>query len=50
MSKLELSINVNYLPAWKAWEGIRELVQNGKDAETEFNAPLADFVERAANP
>jgi hypothetical protein len=40
MSKLELSINVNYLPAWKAWEGIRELIQNGKDAETEFNAPL----------
>lgn len=40
MSKLELSINVNYLPAWGAWEGIRELVQNGKDAETEFEAPL----------
>jgi len=40
MSKLELSINVNYLPAWGAWEGIRELVQNGKDAETEFGAPL----------
>ena len=40
MSKLELSINVKYLPAWGAWEGIRELVQNGKDAETEFDAPL----------
>lgn len=40
MSKLELSINVNYLPDWGAWEGIRELVQNGKDAETEFSAPL----------
>lgn len=40
MSKLELSINVNYLPSWGAWEGIRELVQNGKDAETEFSAPL----------
>jgi hypothetical protein len=40
MSKLELSINVKYLPSWGAWEGIRELVQNGKDAETEFDAPL----------
>lgn len=40
MSKLELSINVNYLPDWGAWEGIRELVQNGKDAETQFDAPL----------
>lgn len=40
MSKVELSINVAYLPEWGAWEGIRELVQNGKDAETEFNAPL----------
>jgi len=40
MSKLELSINVEYLPNWHAWEGIRELVQNGIDAETEFNAPL----------
>lgn len=40
MSKLELSINVAYLPGWGAWEGIRELVQNGKDAETEFGAML----------
>lgn len=40
MSKLELSINAKYLPGWGAWEGIRELVQNGKDAETEFDAPL----------
>ncbi len=38
--KLELSLTVTYLPDWHAWEGIRELVQNGKDAETEFNAPL----------
>lgn len=40
MSKVELSINVAYLPSWGAWEGIRELVQNGKDAELEFSAPL----------
>lgn len=40
MSKLELSINVKYLPSWGAWEGVRELIQNGKDAETEFSAPL----------
>ena len=31
MSKIELSINVAYLPEWGVWEGLRELVQNGKD-------------------
>jgi len=40
MSKFELSINVKYLPEWGVWEGVRELIQNGKDAEVEFNAPL----------
>lgn len=40
MSKLELSINVKYLPTWSSWEGIREFISNGKDAEIEFNAPL----------
>ena len=40
MPKLELSINVKYVPKWGAWEGIREFVSNGKDAETEFSAPL----------
>jgi hypothetical protein len=38
--KIELTIKTTYLPNWGAWEGIRELVQNGRDAETEFNAPL----------
>jgi len=38
--KIELSIKTTYLPEWGAFEGIRELIQNGKDAETEFNAPL----------
>lgn len=38
--KLELTINVEYLPEWKAYEGLRELLQNGKDAETEHNARL----------
>lgn len=40
MSKIELSINVAYLQSWGAWEGIRELVQNGKDSEAEFGAML----------
>lgn len=38
--KIELTIKATYLPKWGAYEGLRELVQNGKDAETEFNAPL----------
>lgn len=38
--KVPLSIKVDYLPDWGVWEGIRELVQNGKDAEVQLEAPL----------
>jgi hypothetical protein len=40
MPRIELSIKTTYLPEWRTAEGIRELVQNAKDAETEFNAPM----------
>jgi len=40
MAKFELSITVKYLPEWGVWEGVRELIQNGKDAEVEHSAPL----------
>lgn len=33
MSKINLSIDKNYCAAWGAFEGIRELVQNAKDAD-----------------
>jgi hypothetical protein len=36
--KLELTIKTSYLPNWGAYEGVRELIQNGKDAQTEFGA------------
>lgn len=38
--KIELTIKTDYLPAWGAYEGIRELVQNGQDAVTEFGATI----------
>ena len=38
--RLELSIKTTYLPSWGMWEGLRELVQNGRDAETEYRAPM----------
>lgn len=38
--KIELSIKTTYLPGWGAYEGIRELLQNGQDAKNEFDAPL----------
>jgi len=38
--KLELSIDVDYLPTWGVWEGIRELVQNSRDAEIEHGAKM----------
>ena len=40
MPKIPLTIKTSYLPTWGVWEGLRELVQNGKDSETELNAPL----------
>lgn len=40
MAKQELSIESSYLPEWGVWEGVREIVQNGKDAETEHDAKL----------
>jgi hypothetical protein len=36
--KIELTIKTSYLPTWGAYEGIRELVQNGQDAKQEFGA------------
>lgn len=41
--KIQLTIKSTYLPTWGLWEGIREIIQNGKDAELEHNAKL--FVE-----
>lgn len=38
--KVELTIKVDYLPNWGLFEGLRELLQNAKDAETEFSAPM----------
>ena len=40
MAKQELSIESSYLPGWGVWEGVREIIQNGKDAETEHKAKL----------
>lgn len=41
MAKIQLSIKTTYLPKWGVWEGIRELVQNGRDAEVEHGATLS---------
>lgn len=38
--KIELTIKTSYLPGWGVFEGLRELLQNGRDAEVELNAPL----------
>ncbi len=41
MAKIQLSIKTDYLPNWGLWEGIRELIQNGRDAEIEMDAPMS---------
>jgi hypothetical protein len=38
--RIELTIKTTYLPEWGVWEGIRELIQNARDAEVEFGAPM----------
>jgi hypothetical protein len=40
MAKYELSIKASYLPGWGIFEGVRELIQNAKDAEVQFGAPM----------
>lgn len=39
--KIALTITPDYLPNWGLLEGIRELVQNGRDAEVEHGAELS---------
>lgn len=38
--KIELSLKVTYLPEWDVWCGIRELLQNARDARVEHGAIL----------
>lgn len=33
--RIELTIKASYLPDWGLWEGVREIIQNAKDADTE---------------
>jgi hypothetical protein len=45
MPKIQLTIKTSYLPGWSLYEGLRELIQNARDAEIEHNAPLTvDWV------
>lgn len=39
-TKIQLTIKTSYLPKWHIWEGIRELVQNARDAEVEHHARM----------
>lgn len=38
--KIELTIKTDYLPSWGVWQGLRELVQNARDAELELGAAM----------
>lgn len=47
MPKIQLTVKSTYLPTWGVFEGVRELVQNGRDAEIEAGAKLTvDHVVR----
>lgn len=40
MAKIPLSIKTSYLPNWGMAEGVRELIQNARDAEIEHEATM----------
>lgn len=46
MPKIQLTIETSYLPNWGTREGVRELVQNARDAETEHYAPMTVTYEK----
>lgn len=45
---VELSIKTDYMPAWGLWEGVRELVQNAKDGESQLKAKMTVAHDPAA--
>jgi hypothetical protein len=47
--KLELTIKTDYLPKWRVLEGLRELFQNARDAEIEFDAPMKVWHRKESN-
>ncbi len=44
-SYIDLTISPNYVPGWKTWEGVRELIQNAFDRERE-DVPSVDPATR----
>ena len=50
MKRIELSIkadeNDGYVDHWGLWEGVREVMQNAKDAEVEHNASLMVYFRK----
>jgi hypothetical protein len=47
MARIELTISADYLPNWKLMEGLRELIQNAKDAEVQHDAKMTiDYRNR----
>lgn len=39
--RIELTLKADYVPNWGMWAGLRELLQNAKDAEVEYKAPMS---------
>jgi hypothetical protein len=39
-TRYELTIEATYLPKWGCFEGCREIIQNAKDSEIQYSAPM----------
>jgi len=47
MAQIEIGLSLDYVPDWGIWEGVREYVQNAKDAEEFDDHPMMiEYVER----
>jgi hypothetical protein len=47
---LELTINTDYVRSWEVWEGVRELIQNAKDADDMGYPMTVDHVTNTQQP
>ena len=46
--KVEMTLHSDYVPNWKTAEGIRELIQNARDGEKEYNALMSVKYRRSS--
>jgi hypothetical protein len=44
MIEIEMSLTSDYVPEWDVWEGLREIIQNARDAQIEQGAKMSVMI------